>query len=370
MRGNPGRVIAFVCSHDGIVLEILVDELGVASRLVPGESFVRFVHPAYRQTAEKLLRTARNTDSPVEVKLEVNLPPGDVPLFFSVHTTGRGIVIWGGTIPIFRGTSFKRLYRLLRQSCWSDGASLPQKLESLALAAHDLRNPIAGILAASECLLDDSCLLPDGDHVRLLESIKNSSLSLLRLVEQLMDDVTDPGNEQTHLDIQDIDIVSLIKNNLTLNQLLARSKQIQLTLAVEEPHLTIKADPWQVSEVIDNLVSNAIKFSPPGGSIEIQVGLRNNMAFISVRDQGAGIPTTDLPTIFQPYQRGGNTRKRERGNGLGLAIVKHIVESYQGRIEIESTVGRGSTFTISLPLSAGQVRRSGVGPVSNAGAGG
>jgi signal transduction histidine kinase len=362
-------VIAFVCSHDGIVLEILVDELGVASRLVPGESFVSFVLPAYRRPAEKLLQTARNTNSPVEVKLGVDLPPGAASLFFSAHTTGRGIIVWGGTMPVFQGTSFKRLYRLLRQSCWFDGASLPQKLESLALAAHDLRNPIAGILAATECLLDESSLLPDGDHVRLLESIRNSSQSLMRLVEQLMD-VTDPGREQTHLEIQVIDIVSLIENNLTLNQLLAKSKQIQLTLAVEEPHPTIKADPWQVSEVIDNLVSNAIKFSPPGGVIEIQVGLRNNMAFIAVRDQGAGIPATDLPTIFEPYQRGGNTSGHERGNGLGLAIVRHIVESYHGRIEIESTVGRGSIFTVMLPLSGGRVRRAGVGPISKMGAGG
>jgi signal transduction histidine kinase len=232
-----------------------------------------------------------------------------------------------------------------------------------------LRNPIAGILAASECLLDESFLCPSGDHVQLLESIRNSSRSLLRLLDRFMD-AASPSSTQAYPDFQDTDIVLLARNNLTINQLLARSKGIQLTLTVEEPPSAIQADPSQVSEVIDNLVANAIKFSPPRGLIDIRVGRRDNMAYISVQDQGPGIPTTVLSTIYETHQKGSNRRRRrKRDTGLGLTIVKRIVEGHRGLIEIETKVGRGSTVTVLLPVSSVQVCPPGVAPVSKTEAG-
>ena len=122
-------------------------------------------------------------------------------------------------------------------------------------------------------------------------------------------------------------------------------------MADELPHLG--ADRDRIRQVLTNLLDNAIKFTPEGGKIMVQVNLApsGDLVEMHVRDNGIGIPSADLPRIFERFYRVDKVRSREQGGtGLGLAIVKHIVEAHRGRVEVGSVLGQGSEFTVILPI--------------------
>ena len=231
-----------------------------------------------------------------------------------------------------------------------------ENLNLLAIATHDLRNPIAGILAASRYLFDETASTLSDEHLQVINSIRSSSQLLLKLVDNILD-VSRIESGTIELDRRPTDLLALIHQNLVANRLLGLSKGIRINLVAEDCLPEISIDPSRMSEVIDNLVTNAIKFSHPGGEIEIRVARRRNMTAISVRDQGPGIPAEQLQSLFRPFRRGSSSYFIEgRGSGLGLAIARRIVNRHGGRIEIETTVGSGSTFTVLLPIS----RKSGL----------
>ena len=109
------------------------------------------------------------------------------------------------------------------------------------------------------------------------------------------------------------------------------------------------------AEVVDNLLGNAIRYTPIDGEIRISLRSHNNQVIFQVQDTGPGIPPQDQPYIFDKFYRGSNVEKRTPGSGLGLAIVKSIVGNHQGRVWVESTLGQGSTFTVVLPTAGDQL---------------
>jgi signal transduction histidine kinase len=231
-----------------------------------------------------------------------------------------------------------------------------ENLKLLALATHDLRNPIAGILAASQYLLDEAPPILTDEQLQLINSIRSSSQLLLRLVDNILD-VSNIESGTVELDCRPTDLLALIHQNLVANRLLGLSKGIRINLVAEDCLPEISIDALRMSEVIDNLVTNAIKFSDAGGEIEIRVARRRNMTAISVRDQGPGMSAEQVQSLCRPFKKGSSSHYVEgRGNGLGLAIARRIVNRHGGRIEIESSVGSGSTFTVLLPIS----RRTGI----------
>jgi two-component system sensor histidine kinase VicK len=112
----------------------------------------------------------------------------------------------------------------------------------------------------------------------------------------------------------------------------------------------LRANPVRLRQVLDNVIGNAIKYSYANGEIDISIHFEENQIILKVTDQGPGIPPSDQPHIFDKFYRGTNITSEVEGSGLGLAIVKNIVESNQGRIWVESTVGKGSSFFIVLPV--------------------
>ena len=112
----------------------------------------------------------------------------------------------------------------------------------------------------------------------------------------------------------------------------------------------LRANPIRLRQVLDNVVGNAIKYSNAGGEIYISIHAEGNQVILQVTDQGPGIPPADQPHIFDKFYRGTNIGSDVEGSGLGLAIVKNIVENHQGRIWVESTLGKGSSFFIVLPV--------------------
>jgi signal transduction histidine kinase len=122
-------------------------------------------------------------------------------------------------------------------------------------------------------------------------------------------------------------------------------------LETDAPEIIGRFDAPRLERVLDNLLGNAVKYSPDGGCVKLELRTDADWAIVTVRDQGLGIPAEDLPHIFEPFRRGGNVVGRISGTGIGLASAQRIVERHGGEVVVDSTPGDGSSFTIRLPLA-------------------
>lgn len=224
-----------------------------------------------------------------------------------------------------------------------------QKNQFLGMAAHDLRNPLDVILNYSEFLLEDAAPALRAEQVKFIETIRSSSEFMLRLVENLLD-IAKIESGKLELDLERIDLAILAERNVALNQVLASRKDIEVRFHGPGEPLEMVADPVKLEQVLNNLIGNAVKFSPSGNAVDVHVTVGADAVTLSVEDRGPGVPADELDKLFRPFER---TRVRstagEKGTGLGLAIVKRIVEGHRGSIRVESEAGRGSTFHVTLP---------------------
>jgi signal transduction histidine kinase len=146
------------------------------------------------------------------------------------------------------------------------------------------------------------------------------------------------------------DLIELTRGVLAEHALASDRHEIRLESS--EPALVGEWDERRLTRVIGNLLDNAIKYSPNGGLVEVQVSREDGEAVLSVRDYGIGVPAAEMESIFERFQRAANVVGRIKGTGLGLASARHIVEAHEGTILVESREGEGTTFTVRLPLHA------------------
>ncbi len=159
------------------------------------------------------------------------------------------------------------------------------------------------------------------------------------------------GVERGLIEFQETDITALVERALQPIERMAADKEITLEQSVE-PGLSVQVNGRLLEQALQNLVQNAVKFSPDGKKVRVEAVQEEDHLFLRVSDEGPGIPMESLPRLFERFYRVDRDRSRELGGtGLGLAIVKHIVQAHRGEVSVESTPGRGSTFTISLPLA-------------------
>ena len=224
-----------------------------------------------------------------------------------------------------------------------------EKNQFLGMAAHDLRNPLGVIVTVSEMLLDEAAADLRADHLEMVEMIHGQGRFMLRLVNDLLD-VSKIEAGRLELERAPIDLAGLVRHDLKLIGSLATRKGIAIRFSTSEEPLIAPVDAGKMEQVVTNLLTNAIKFSSAGTSIDVRLSRQDDEVLLSVGDQGPGIPASELPTLFRPFQR--TTVKAsggEQSTGLGLVIVRKIVEGHGGRISVESTVGMGSTFIVALP---------------------
>lgn len=230
-----------------------------------------------------------------------------------------------------------------------------QKVQFLGMAAHDLRNPLGVIMGYSEILQDTVEDLSPA-HREMLEVIESSSEFMLGMVNELLD-VSRIESGRLDLTRTRTDLARLLGKNLALNRLVADRKEIAITLEVEEALPPVYVDPAKIDQVMNNLVSNAVKYSHRGTAVEVwarPVGPSGQAVEIQVRDRGQGIPADEVEGLFKAFGTTSvSTTGGEDSTGLGLMIVRRIVEGHDGRIEVESTVGEGSTFTVRFPVHGG-----------------
>jgi signal transduction histidine kinase len=220
----------------------------------------------------------------------------------------------------------------------------------LGMAAHDLRTPLSIMLGFSEFLLEDLAVLLDGQHLEFLSVIRSSSRFMLRLVNGLLDVATIESG-RLELDLQPTDLAALVERNVALNGVLAEAKEIGLSFHHDGRVPPMALDGPRIEQVLNNLLSNAVKYSYPGSSVEVRLIRRADQALISVVDRGQGISPDQVDDLFQWFARSRvKGTAGESGTGLGLAIAQRIVEGHGGDIWVDSELGKGSTFYVSLPI--------------------
>lgn len=223
-----------------------------------------------------------------------------------------------------------------------------QKNELLGIAAHDLRNPLQVILIYSQFLIDEAAVSLGPEHLEFVRTIRRSSEFMLRLVEDLLDTARIEAGT-LELDLVPVDLGGLVERNVALNRVLAEPKGTHINLyrdGVGEMVL----DTAKIEQVLNNLIGNAVKYSPPGSTVEVRLAAADGGASIAVRDQGQGIAAEEMDRLFQPFKTGPSRGTAgEKSAGLGLAIVKRIVEGHRGAIRVEPANGGGSEFQVFLP---------------------
>ena len=227
-----------------------------------------------------------------------------------------------------------------------------QKNQLLGMAAHDLRNPIGVIMSYAKFLQHMTGDRLQENERQFVLQIENSSKFMLHLLEDLLD-VSQIESGKLDLNLEKVDFNALIENNVKLNNELARQKDISIELQIPSSleQLYLQADPSKLEQVLNNLISNAIKYSHPHTHVIVSVVRKGDMLEIRVRDQGQGIPEAEFEVLFKAFSKTSvRSTAGEKSTGLGLVITKKIVEGHGGQVFVESRVGEGSTFGFSLPV--------------------
>lgn len=224
------------------------------------------------------------------------------------------------------------------------------KSKFLRMAAHDLRNPTAAILSSSSFLLEIIQDRLSDNEKEYIELINKSGNFILQLLNELLDlEIIESGNLQ--LSLEEIDLNGLIKESISLSKSIAEKKSISINFNTEIEPLLVEVDCVKIDQVLNNLISNAIKFSHPESDISILVQAKDDEAVVTVTDKGQGIPEQEINKLFKPFGKTSVRATRgEDSTGLGLSIVKKIVESHSGNVWVESEVNKGSAFYFTLPL--------------------
>jgi signal transduction histidine kinase len=227
------------------------------------------------------------------------------------------------------------------------------KDEFLAMVSHELRTPLNAILGWTRLLLGGE--LPPPQRARALETVERNALAQTKLIEDLLDMTRIIGGKLT-IHPEALDVPKLVALSLETVRPLAGAKQIALEAELDPAVTEVPGDQLRLQQVLQNLLTNAIKFTPDHGRVRVTTEFVGDEIEIAVADSGRGIEAAFVPHVFERFWQGEESTRRSRGGlGLGLAIVKHITELHGGSASAESEgPGRGATFRIRLPRSAVQ----------------
>ncbi len=224
------------------------------------------------------------------------------------------------------------------------------KNQFLGMAAHDLRNPLTVIITCAEIMLEEGGVnLPEERKREFIQRMKANAEFMINLINDLLD-FTRIEAGQLELNAEPLVLAELVRASVAENRLLGAQKGIEVELRDENGSGKVVADRQRLAQVMNNLISNAFKFSQPGTRVTVVIKERDGGFLVAVRDQGQGIAPEEMGKLFRPFQKT-STRSTagERSTGLGLAICRQIVEAHGGKIWAESEIGKGSTFSFWLP---------------------
>jgi len=211
--------------------------------------------------------------------------------------------------------------------------------------SHDLRSPLTAVLGYTE-LIERTGALSESQQ-EFLQRIRGS----VQHITTLINDLLDLGRLEAGFDTrrEAVQLEGILKYSLDMFESQANKKKIKITTDIAPNLRPLRANPIRIRQMLDNLVGNAIKYSNAGGEVHVRISMEDDQIILEVRDSGPGIPAGEQSRIFEKFYRASNAPEGIAGSGLGLAIVKSIVDSHQGRVWVESTVGKGSTFFVVFP---------------------
>lgn len=397
--GNRGArhfdVLAFRCDANGIVEEVVADDLGLGRRLQAGQSMLEIIDPHSHEKARQFLATVVARQAASGWELNVDDGGGLFPAIFTGAMQQDRLFIVAGRsarditnvvetlekinneqLNAFRmafreqldtfdrrsrtdATAYEELSRLnndlanaqreLSQKSRDLERLNEEKNRLLGMAAHDLRNPLSVILGyASFLSMEEE---GDPEKKRMYDEIASSSRFMLDLINDLLD-VSQIEAGRREIQISTFDAVAVVRRVVDAYSAPASAKSLRLSLQTpEDGGITMTSDAAKLRQVVSNLVSNAIKFSKQGGAIEVAVMCDGPQLKVDVKDEGIGIAADQRKTIFEPFVHLASAGTGgERSTGLGLSIVQQLVDLLGGTIRVESVVGSGSTFQVSIPL--------------------
>lgn len=385
-----------LCDRDGVIVRVVRDDLALAARMRPGSPLIGVAADDVQEKASRFLAELQARAAAYDWEITVPVGGRFVPLHFAgakvddgflvvIAYTRRGLTELNEELMLINNEQTNALRAALKEiSLQSQRAPIDghfyddlsrlnndlanlqremvkknveleklseQKNHFLGMAAHDLRSPLGIILSYSEFLESELGGSLDKEQREFITTIKDTSQFMLHLVDDLLD-VTTIESGRLNLDLHSADVTHLIQRNVALNRTLATKKQIVVECELPAAPVLVAIDSGKIEQVLNNLIGNAVKFSHPGTTVRVRLALGSDAVTIEVQDQGQGIPTEDLPKLFTAF---GKTKVRptagEQSTGLGLAICRKIVEGHGGRIQVRSTVGQGSTFFFTLPLT-------------------
>jgi two-component system, OmpR family, sensor kinase len=390
---SPG--IALRCDAGGAVLQVLRDTLPLARAQI-AEPFERWVAPSSQEKAREFLRDVQSRQAAFNWELTVCKADGSlVPLHFGGAVSEDGLLIVGART---RG-EMTRFYQELLQINNEQTNTLRATLKELSLqsreraelddrhyeeltqlnnelsniqrelakknvelarlneqknlflgvVSHDLRNPLDVILSYSQFLREDAAGLLPPEQMEFVEIISAKSFFMLNLIDNLLD-LAQIEAGKLRLDPVSTDIPALLARNLQAQRLLAARKRIELLAEVQPDLPRVVLDPARLEQVLNNLVGNAIKFSPVDSAVRVVCAREQEWLVLEVHDQGPGIGEDERERLFGFFQKGGaSTTGGEKKTGLGLAIVHSIVQRQGGEITVRSQPAGGTCFRVTLP---------------------
>jgi signal transduction histidine kinase len=231
------------------------------------------------------------------------------------------------------------------------------KDEFIGLISHEIRTPLASIIGYVELLQEEGVSRPDADL--FAEVIHRNAKRLQHLVGDLLF-LSQIQSGKMAMEFQEADLAGIAAGALEELRPEAQRKHIDLALsATDVPRLAV--DPMRIAQLLGNLLSNAVKFTPDGGHVEVRLRREEDQVVLAVADTGIGIPAAERERVFERFFRTTTAARHAiQGTGLGLAVTKAIVEAHHGTITVDSDEGRGSTFTVCLPLRPVPVPDTGI----------
>jgi signal transduction histidine kinase len=225
------------------------------------------------------------------------------------------------------------------------------KSQFISMVAHELKTPLAAIQGFLNILLDKTISVDEEKRIDYLNRSVTRLKSMILLVNDLLD-ISRMENKTKQREIQALNIVEIFENTLQLLELDINKRHISVEKNFEKSLPKILVDQNEINRLITNLLSNAIKYNREGGKISVSASRQQNYLTIKVQDSGIGMKPEEKQRLFNEFYRAKNDMTRGiSGTGLGLAIVKRIVDSYHGKIEVDSEFGVGTSFTINLPIN-------------------
>ncbi|MCB2197050.1 MAG: HAMP domain-containing histidine kinase [Bacteroidetes bacterium] len=391
------RGCAFLCDEKGIVEQVLRNDFGFCNDECKGRLFASFFDSTSHDKSLSLILETKAKNIVLDYHLDVYLDDDQKSLYFMGVNLGNQLLIIGADnhkealeftdklqqINNEQTNQIRQLLKAQKEKIANQNEETETLLEELSrvnnelinlqrelskknaelerlneiknqfigMAAHDLRSPLGNIFSISEYLVLRNENL-NNTQKKFVSNIKKQSSFLLNLLNDLLDvSVIESGKVQLKKSKEDIN--QLIQSNIDLNRELAEKKNIEIKFNTDNESTQLFIDKNKVDQVMNNLLTNAIKYSNSGTKIQVSLKKKTDQIIIEVKDQGLGIKHNEIPLLFKPFQKTSTVGTQgEKSTGLGLYIAKRIVEAHHGEISVKSKVGSGSTFCFTLPLQS------------------